>query len=69
MYPDKPALIIELKHNQTADTALSQIKRQSYPDRLEHDKGNILLVEIDYDTRTSHMSSEFKHHHCVIEKA
>ena len=67
-YPNIPALIIELKYNKTADTALEQIKRQQYPDRLEHYKGNILLVAIDYDRNTSNDKPEFKHHECKIEE-
>ena len=68
-YPDKPALIIELKYNKTAETAMSQIKRQKYPERLEHYKGNILLVAIDYDKETPNISPDFKHHTCKIERA
>ena len=68
-YPDIPALVIELKYNKDAETALSQIKRQEYPARLEHYRGNILLVGIDYDRTLEPGHPEYKHHHCVIEKA
>lgn len=68
-YPDKPALVIELKYEQTADTALSQIKRQKYDERLEHYKGNILLIGINYDKETSSNDPDFKRHNCVIERA
>lgn len=68
-YPDKPALIIELKYNKTADTALAQIKRQKYPERLEHYKGNIILIAIDYDKDIPSSKPEFKHHKCIIEEA
>ena len=68
-YPDKPVLLIELKYNQDAETALLQIRRQKYPDRLEHYKGHILLVGIDYDKDISNELADFKHHHCKIEKA
>ena len=68
-YPDKPVLVIELKYNKTAETAMSQIKRQKYPERLEHYKGNILLVAIDYDKETPNSSPDFKHHTCKIERA
>ena len=68
-YPDIPALVIELKYNKDAETALSQIKRQEYPARLEHYRGNILLVGIDYDRALEPGHPEYKHHHCVIEKA
>ena len=68
-YSDKLVLVIELKYNKTADTAMEQIKRQKYPERLEHYKGNILLVGIDYDRDVSNTSPDFKHHHCMIEEA
>ena len=68
-YPDKPALLIELKYNKTADTAIEQIKRQEYPKGLEHYKGNILLVAIDYDKDISNSSPDFKRHKCRIEEA
>ena len=68
-YPDKPALLIELKYNKTADTAMDQIKRQQYPERIEHYKGNILLVAINYEKDTPAGDPDFKHHQCVIERA
>ena len=68
-YPEKPVLLIELKVDQVSDTALSQIKRQKYPDRLEHYKGNILLVGVNYDREARNDDPDFKHHSCVIEPA
>ena len=68
-YPDLPALVIELKYNQSADTALDQIRRQEYPARLDHYAGNMLLVGIDYDRDVPNTDPAFKHHHCRIEKA
>ena len=68
-YPDIPVLLIELKYGQTADTAISQIKRQKYDDRLEHYKGNILLIGINYDKDRPNSRPDFKHHSCVIESA
>ena len=68
-YPDKPALLVELKYNQDAETAISQIKWQKYPERLEHYKGNILLVAIDYDKDIDSGKAGFKHHNCRIERA
>ncbi len=68
-FPDKPAMVIELKYNKDAETALSQIKKQNYPDRLVHYKGNILLVGIDYDKDIPNTSEDFKHHMCIIETA
>lgn len=68
-YPEKPAMVIELKYNKDAETALSQIRKQQYPDRLLHYKGNILLVGIDYDREVPNTDKDFKHHKCVIETA
>ena len=68
-YPDKPALVVELKYNKSAETAIAQIKRQEYPSRLEHYRGNILLVGIDYDRDVSSTKAEFKHHTCKIDEA
>ena len=56
----KPALIIELKYNQSTDTAISQIKRKNYPAKLADYTGDILLVGINYD-------KESKQHTCKIE--
>lgn len=44
-----PALVIELKWNQTADTAIEQIRQKKYPTVLEGYGGDILLVGISYD--------------------
>ena len=67
-YSDKPALVVELKYDKTADGAIAQIKRQDYPDRLEHYKGNILLVGINYDAELPNTNPGFKRHSCVIER-
>lgn len=58
---DKPALLIELKWNQDADTAIKQIKEKRYDFGLEKYKNNLLLVGINYDIKT-------KIHTCKIEK-
>lgn len=57
----RPALLIELKWNQTAESALSQIREKCYPKALEDYKGNLLLVGISYDEKT-------KEHQCKIEQ-
>ncbi|MBR4345140.1 MAG: AAA family ATPase [Lachnospiraceae bacterium] len=67
--PKYPAMLIELKYEKDADTAISQIHRQNYPERLELYKGNLILVGINYDRTLSNDSEEFKHHSCEIEKA
>ena len=56
----KPALVIELKFNHSADTAIDQIKRKEYPTKIADYTGNILLVGINYDKET-------KLHTCKIE--
>ena len=44
-----PALIIELKWNQSTETAIEQIKARNYPAILQGYGGEILLVGINYD--------------------
>ncbi len=56
-----PALVIELKWNQDADTAIQQIKQKQYTDSLSEYSGNILLVGINYDKKE-------KQHTCLIEE-
>lgn len=56
-----PALIIELKWNKDAITAINQIKEKNYPDVVKKYTGNIMLVGINYDKKT-------KKHSCIIEK-
>ena len=58
---DKPAMIIELKYDKDADTAIKQIKEKKYFFGLEKYLDNLLLVGINYDKET-------KKHTCVIEK-
>ena len=58
---NKPALVVELKFNHTADTAIDQIKRKEYPAKIAEYTGDILLVGICYDKET-------KLHECKIEK-
>ncbi len=58
---DYPALLVELKWNQNAQTAMKQIKEKRYPMSVEKYTGEILLVAINYDKKT-------KEHQCMIEK-
>ena len=67
--PDKPAILVELKYNKDVVTAITQILERNYPERLEHYKGNIILVGINYDKEIKNDSPEFKHHSCRIERA
>ena len=59
-HPDKPAMIVELKWDRTADSAIEQIKRQKYANALEAYSGAILLVGINY-------AKGQKVHECRIE--
>ena len=61
-YADRPAMLVELKWNQDADTAIRQIHDQRYPEGLAEYKGNLLLVGINYDKKT-------REHSCIIERA
>ena len=55
-----PAMIVELKYNKSAESAIQQIKDKNYPDCLKDYSGEILLVGISYDDN--------KRHYCRIEK-
>ncbi|MCD7824753.1 MAG: PD-(D/E)XK nuclease domain-containing protein [Clostridiaceae bacterium] len=59
---NKPALIVELKYNQDADSAIRQIREKRYDGALKGYQGNLLLVGVNYD-------KEIKKHSCVIEEA
>ncbi len=56
-----PALVIELKHNKSTESALTQIKDKQYFDSMEKYTGQVLLVGINYDENT-------KEHSCSIEQ-
>ena len=56
-----PAMIIELKHNGSSESALNQIREKNYFSSLEHYSGKLLFVGINYDEKT-------KLHECKIEK-
>ena len=60
----RPAMIVELKYNQSADTAIKQIKENRYQGALSGYKDEILLVGISYDAD----GSDKKKHTCVIEE-
>lgn len=58
---DSPAIVLELKYNKDADTAINQIKRKKYPAKIAEYVCNLLLVAINYDKSK-------KTHECLIEK-
>lgn len=55
-----PAIVLELKYNQSADTAIDQIREKRYIGKLQDYIGNIVLVGINYDKKT-------KQHECIID--
>ena len=58
-FQDKPAFVVGLKWDQTADTAISQILKKEYCESLKEYQGNLLLVGVNYDKKT-------KEHICKI---
>ena len=57
-----PAMIVELKYDGSAESAIEQIKEKQYTDCLKDYSGDVLLVGINYD-------KESKKHSCKIERA
>lgn len=58
---DKPAVVLELKYDKSAEGAIKQIKEKRYADALREYVGEVVLVGINYD-------KDSKRHECVIEK-
>ena len=56
-----PAMIVELKWNQTAEGAIKQIKEKDYPSLISEYTGDMMLVGINYNEST-------KEYSCKIEK-
>jgi len=56
----RPAMIVELKWNETARTAISQIRDRDYPSIVKSLSDNLLLVGINYNASS-------KTHQCTIE--
>ncbi|MCD8370461.1 MAG: ATP-binding protein [Clostridiales bacterium] len=63
---DKPAMLVELKYDRDADSAIRQIKENHYDGILKKYFGNLLLVGINYDKEAK--GDRKKRHTCVIEK-
>ena len=59
---NKLALLIELKFDKSAQTAITQIKEKNYLQFFKDYKGEVLLVGINYSKGT-------KTHQCIIERA
>lgn len=58
---DRPALLIELKWNQSAKGAIQQIRNKRYTDWVASYTGDILLIAINYNKKKDI-------HECMIEK-
>ncbi|MBO4395164.1 MAG: AAA family ATPase [Eubacterium sp.] len=56
-----PAMIVELKMNDSTSGAITQIKDKNYPAVLKQYGGDIILVGVNYDEKT-------KRHTCAIER-
>jgi hypothetical protein len=56
----KPAVVLELKYEQSAETAITQIHERNYAGVLKEYVGEVVLVGINYDRQT-------KAHCCKIE--
>ena len=56
-----PAIVVELKWKQTAQTALDQIREKHYPESMKDYTGEVILCGVNYDKET-------KEHTCVIER-
>ena len=62
---DWPALVVELKWNESAEGAIDQILRKKYPESLKGYGSEIILVGISYDKETA---GGGKKHTCRIIK-
>ena len=60
-YSRLPAMVVELKRNKPAESAIEQIKKRNYPKVLEGYVGEVLLVGISFDEKTNE-------HICKIER-
>lgn len=58
---NKPAILIELKYDKSADTAIKQIKEKRYNGTLKGYADKIMLVGVNYNPDT-------KKHECIIEE-
>ena len=58
---DSPAIVLELKYNRDADSAIAQIHRRQYPAKVAQHSSDLLFVGVNYDRET-------KTHECLIER-
>ena len=60
----RPAMVVELKYDESADSAITQIKERRYHGALSGYSDKILLVGVNYDAA----GKDKKRHTCVIEE-
>ena len=60
-FPEKPALVVELKWDKSAQGAIRQIREKKYCQSLTEYQGKLLLIGINYDKKT-------RVHSCEIEE-
>jgi len=60
-FAGKPAMIVELKWDKSAQSGIDQIKERNYAGALKDYQGELLLVGINYDKSS-------KTHECLIEE-
>lgn len=58
---ERPPILLELKKDQTADTAIEQIHNKEYQGKVLQYDGHAILVGINYDSKS-------KKHECKIEQ-
>ena len=61
---NRPAMVVELKYNQSADSVINQIKERRYQGALSGYSDKILLVGVNYEAD----GEDKKKHTCVIEE-
>ena len=60
-HAENTAIVVELKWDKTAETAIRQIKEKKYGEALRNYAGEIILVGIGYDRKT-------REHEAIIEQ-
>ena len=61
---NKPAIVVELKWNKTASSAIARIKEKQYVQSLKGYSGTVILVGVNYTDK----DEQFKKHECRIEQ-
>lgn len=64
---NRPAIVVELKWNQSVSAAIAQIKKRQYVECLKGYTGEVILVGVNYDAGKEGFG-EYKKHQCRIEK-